>query len=63
VDVRNEELYTIREAMRELHKIVRQLETGELEQAVLMRNNQMVAVIVPLERAQDESSRDQQSEY
>lgn len=48
--VSNQELATIREAMRELSRLLAQLETGELEKVVLTQRNQMRAVLLTLER-------------
>lgn len=50
VRVSNQELATIREAMRELSRLLVQLETGELEKVVLTQRNQMRAVLLTLER-------------
>lgn len=48
--VANDELATIREAMRELNRMVGALERGELDKVVLTQRNQMRAVLVSLER-------------
>lgn len=48
--VRNDELCTVREAMRELNRLLPQLEKGVLEKLVLTQRNQMRAVIVSAER-------------
>jgi PHD/YefM family antitoxin component YafN of YafNO toxin-antitoxin module len=50
VRVANDELATVREAMRELNRLVDALERGELEKVVLTQRNQMRAVVVSLER-------------
>lgn len=50
VRVSNHELATVREAMRELHRLLAQLEGGELEKVVLTQRNQMRAVLITLER-------------
>jgi antitoxin (DNA-binding transcriptional repressor) of toxin-antitoxin stability system len=50
VRVSNEELATVREAMRELSRLLAQLEAGELEKVVLTQRNQMRAVLLTLER-------------
>ena len=50
VRVANDELVTIREAMRELNRLVDALERGELEKVVLTQRNRMRAVVVSLER-------------
>jgi hypothetical protein len=48
--VANAELTTVREAMRELNRLVEALERGELEKVVLTQRNRMRAVVVSLER-------------
>lgn len=48
--VHNDELCTIREAMRELHRMIQQLEQGELDKVVLTQRNRMRAVVVSAER-------------
>jgi hypothetical protein len=50
VRVANDELLTVREAMRELNRIIAALERGELDKVVLTQRNQMRAVVVSLER-------------
>ncbi len=50
VRVSNRELATVREAMRELHRLLAALERGELEKIVLTQKNQMRAVLVTVER-------------
>lgn len=50
VKVSNDELRTVRAAMRELNQMVDSLERGEHEKFVLTQRNQMRAVLVPLER-------------
>lgn len=50
VRVSNQELATVREAMRELSRLLAQLEAGELEKVVLTQRNQMRAVLITLER-------------
>jgi PHD/YefM family antitoxin component YafN of YafNO toxin-antitoxin module len=50
VRVANDELLTVREAMRELNRLIAALERGELEKVVLTQRNQMRAVVVSLER-------------
>jgi PHD/YefM family antitoxin component YafN of YafNO toxin-antitoxin module len=50
VCVSNQELATVREAMRELHRLLAQLEDRELEKVVLTQRNQMRAVLITLER-------------
>lgn len=48
IAVRNAELATVRDAMRELNRMVDRLEAGELEKVVLMRGARMVAVLLPI---------------
>jgi PHD/YefM family antitoxin component YafN of YafNO toxin-antitoxin module len=48
--VSNDELATVREAMRELHRLLDRLDTGQLEKIVLTQRNQMRAVLVSVER-------------
>jgi PHD/YefM family antitoxin component YafN of YafNO toxin-antitoxin module len=50
VCVSNAELATVREAMRELGRMLAQLEHGELDKIVLTQRNQMRAVLITLER-------------
>ncbi len=50
VRVSNQELATVREAMRELHRLLAALENGELEKVVLTQKNQMRAVLITVER-------------
>src|SRR5450755_222569 len=50
VRVSNAELATVREAMRELHRLLAQRDRGELEKVVLTQRNQMRAVLITLER-------------
>ena len=50
VRVANDELATVREAMRELNRLVDALERGELDKVVLTQRNRMRAVVVSLER-------------
>ena len=50
VRVSNHELATVREAMRELHRLLAALEHGELDKVVLTQKNQMRAVLITLER-------------
>lgn len=44
----NDELFTIREAMRSLNQIVHCIEEGLLDKAILTRKGKMVVAIVPL---------------
>lgn len=48
--VSNDELATVREAMRELHRLLDQLDAGQLEKIVLTQRNQMRAVLLSVER-------------
>ena len=48
--VSNAELATVREAMRELHRLLEALEDGQLEKIVLTQRNQMRAVLLSVER-------------
>lgn len=48
--VSNEELATVREAMRELHRLLATLEAGQLEKIVPTQKNQMRAVLITTER-------------
>lgn len=48
--VSNSELATVREAMRELHRLLAALEDGQLEKVVLTQRNQMRAVLLSVER-------------
>ena len=50
VRVSNAELATVREAMRELNRLIGQLEHGEVEKILLTQRNQMRAVLITLER-------------
>jgi PHD/YefM family antitoxin component YafN of YafNO toxin-antitoxin module len=50
VRISNSELATVREAMRELHRLLAQLEHGELDKVVLTQRNQMRAVLITIER-------------
>lgn len=50
VCVSNAELFTVREAMRGLNRIVDRIEAGDLDKAVLMRGGRMVAVVTRLGR-------------
>jgi prevent-host-death family protein len=48
--VANGELTTVREAMRELNRLIEALNRGDLEKVVLTQRNRMRAVVVSLER-------------
>lgn len=50
VRVSNQELRTVRDAMRELNRMVESLDRGDFEKFVLTQRNQMRAVLLPLER-------------
>lgn len=49
VEVSNDELHTVRDAMRELHRMVDALDSGELEKVVLTHRNRMRAVVLSIE--------------
>jgi hypothetical protein len=49
VEVSNDELRTVRDAMRELNRMVDALERGEADKFVLCQNNRMRAVVISLE--------------
>lgn len=49
VEVSNEELRTVRDAMRELNRLVDDLERGETEKYVLTKHGRMRAVVVSLD--------------
>lgn len=49
IPVRNDELHTVRGAMREMHRLVDALERGELEKVVLTTGTLMRAVVLPVE--------------
>ncbi len=49
VEISNDELRTVRDAMRELHRMVDALGRGDLEKVVLTHRNQMRAVVVSVE--------------
>jgi hypothetical protein len=49
VEVSNDELRTVRDAMRELNRMVDALERGELEKVVLCQNHRMRAVVISVE--------------
>jgi antitoxin (DNA-binding transcriptional repressor) of toxin-antitoxin stability system len=50
VTVKNTELATVREAMRELSQLLERLDAGEIEKIVLTQKNQMRAVLLTVER-------------
>jgi hypothetical protein len=49
VEVSNTELRTVRNAMRELNRMVDALESGESEKFVLTQRNQMRAVVISVD--------------
>lgn len=49
VEVSNEELRSVRDATRELGKLVDSLESGEAEKFVLTKHGQMRAVVVSVD--------------
>ena len=49
VEISNDELRTVRDAMRELHRMVDALGRGDLEKVVLTHRNQMRAVVLSVE--------------
>jgi PHD/YefM family antitoxin component YafN of YafNO toxin-antitoxin module len=49
IEVANDELQTVRDAMRSLNAMVDDLQTGRRAKVVLMRHNQMQAVVLPIE--------------
>lgn len=50
VEVSNDELRTVRDAMRELNRLVDRLERGEAEKFVLTQRNQMRAVVMSVDQ-------------
>ena len=48
--VANGELTTVREAMRELNRLIEALDRGDLDKVVLTQRNRMRAVVISLER-------------
>ena len=49
VEVSNQELRTVRDAMRELNRMVESLEEGSSEKFVLTKQGQMRAVVISVE--------------
>ena len=49
VEVSNDELRTVRDAMRELNRMVERLESEELEKFVLTKHGRMRAVVLSLD--------------
>ena len=50
VTVKNTELATVREAMRELSHLLERLDAGDIDKIVLTQKNQMRAVLLSVER-------------
>ena len=50
VRVSNAELASVRDAMRELNRMIDALEQGELDKIVLTQRNRMRAVVITVER-------------
>jgi antitoxin (DNA-binding transcriptional repressor) of toxin-antitoxin stability system len=50
VRVANPELVTVREAMRDMSRLLNALDTGDVEKVVLTQRNQMRAVLITVER-------------
>jgi hypothetical protein len=53
VEVSNAELRTVRDAMRELNRLVDSLESGEADKFVLTKHGQMRAVVLSVEAFSD----------
>lgn len=49
VEVSNDELRTVRDAMRELNRMIDSLERGDSEKFVLCQNHRMRAVVLSLD--------------
>lgn len=49
----NEEIATVRDAMRGLHRMVEELGRGDYEKVVLMHRGRMVAVVMSAERYEE----------
>ena len=49
IDVSNDELHTVRDAMRGLNVMVDDLQSGERDKIVLTRHGKMVAVVLPVD--------------
>jgi hypothetical protein len=49
VEVSNDEFRTVRDAMRELNRMVDALERGDADKFVLCQNNRMRAVVISLD--------------
>ncbi len=50
VTVSNDELATVREAMRAIPSLLKKLDAGEVDKVVLTQRNQMRAVLLTVER-------------
>ena len=50
VEVSNEELRTVRDATRELGRLLESLESGEAEKFVITRHGRMRAVVVSIDQ-------------
>jgi PHD/YefM family antitoxin component YafN of YafNO toxin-antitoxin module len=50
VRVSNDELATVREAMRDLTRLLDDLQSGKVDKVVLTQRNQMRAVLVSVDR-------------
>jgi hypothetical protein len=61
VEVSNAELRTVRNAMRELNRLVDELERGESEKFVLTKHGRMRAVVVSIDHFASLNSRDVES--
>jgi hypothetical protein len=49
VEVSNDELFTVRDAMRQLNRMVESLQAGEPTKFVLTQRNQMRAVVLSVD--------------
>jgi hypothetical protein len=49
IRITNDELRTVRDAMRDLNRMIESLEAGEVEKFVLAKQHQMRAVVISLE--------------
>lgn len=56
MSVSNDELVTVREAMRGLNRFVEELQRGERDKLVLTKHGQMMAAVVPLRFIEERSS-------
>lgn len=50
LNISNQELATVRDAMRELPRLLAALQAGQLDKVVLTQRNQMRAVLITPER-------------